>query len=318
MTLTKKFNGTFGLFIVIVAFLYACGPTSVQTDQTKLTEIYPKAVLTMNKGIKWYNKGCYQKAVQFFWDANEQFSAVDLPEGVAASFNSIGNANHHLGEMDEAVLFLNQSLRIYEQLDDRKRQIKTLSDIAAAYLTAENIDRAGVLIERGEKIAQKWNINELGLSLTKGIWLTRKKKYDQARNVLQSALDLVDSNDMVTLGTINRALGQLELQVGHLDRARQFFEVALDADRQSIFYRGIADNLAELGQLHVRQKRLSKGLFYLQRSIKVYALLGDKAHVTQLWSQIKPLADSVGRDLRLTIGLTNRWLEGDAHFSLCK
>ena len=318
MTLTNKINRTFGLFTIIVAFLFACSPTSVQTNQTKLPEIYPKAVLTMNKGIEWYDKGCYQKAIQFFWDANERFSAIDMPEGVAASFNSIGNANHQLGEIDEAVLFLNQSLRIYEQLDDRKRQIKTLSDIAAAYLTAENPDRATALLERGEKLAQKWKIDEVALSLTKGIWLTRKKNYEQARNELQSALDLVDSDDMVTLGTINRAIGQLELQAGHLDRARQFFEIALDADRQSSFYRGIADNLAKLGQLHVRQKRLSKGLFYLQRSVKVYALLGDKARVTQLWSKIKPLAESVGQDLRLTLGLTDRWLNGDTRFSLCK
>jgi len=310
-----NFQLKIGLMIFATLFFYSCGSTSIQPTPSKT---YSKAVLTMNQGVKWYEKGCYQKAIKLFWDANEQFSAVDLPEGVAVSLNSIGNANHHLGEIDEAILILKQSLIIYEQLNQPQKQIKNLSDIAATYLTVEDLKSAEEWIDKGEKLSKKWELDEVALILTKGIWLTHKKDYDQARKVLLSALDLVEPGDLATMGTSHAALGHLELEAGNLDAAQKYFVFALDADRQSGFYRGIADNLAELGQISIQQNHTLAGLFYLQRSVKVYALLGDNTRVDQLLAQIKPLADSVDQDIRLTQTLTHRWLKGEIGHHLCR
>jgi tetratricopeptide (TPR) repeat protein len=315
MIFNRNFKIEIGLMIFSALFFYSCGSASQQTTTKKN---YSKAVLAMNQGVKWYNKGCYQTAVKFFWDANEQFSAVDLPEGVAISLNGIGNANHHLGEIDEAILILNQSLIIYEQLNQPQKQIKNLSDIAATYLTVKDLERAEEWIDKGEKLSEKWELDEVALVLTKGVWLTHKKEYDQARKVLLSAFDLAESDDLTTMGTIHAALGHIELKAGNSDTAQEHFVLALDADRQIGFHRGIADNLAELGQIFIQKKQIRKGLFYLQRSVKVYALLGDHTRVDQLLAQINPLADSVGQDIRLTQTLAHRWLKGEIGHQLCR
>jgi tetratricopeptide (TPR) repeat protein len=301
--------------IFAALLFFSCGSTSQQTTTSK---VYLKAVSTMNQGVKWYDKGCYPKALKFFWDANEQFSVVDSPEGVAISLNGIGNTYHHLGEIDEAVLILNQALVIYEQLRQPRKQIKNLSDIAATYLTIKELEKAKEWIDKGEKLSEKWNLDEVSFVLTKGIWLTRKKEYDQSRNVLQAALDLVEADDLAIMGTIYAALGQLEFKAGNINTARNYFLSALDVDRLYGFYPGIADNLAQLGQIFIQKQQLKKGLFYLKRSVKVYALLGNNTRTDQLLTQIKPLADSVGQDIRLTQTLTHRWLKGEIDHAPCR
>lgn len=304
-----------GMLAVVTVFLFSCGAKAVKIDTPKA---YPKAVLTMNRGVKWYDKGCYEKSIQFFWDAHEQFSALDLPDGVAASFHNIGNADRHLGEIDNAVLFLNYANDIYEQIESHNRQTKVLADMAATYMAADNLTAARDWIEKAERLARRWKINDFSLSLTKGVWLTRKKKFDQAREVLLSTVDRINHDDLIALGTLNAALGHLEMTAGNIETALSYFEIALEADRQSGFYRGMADNLFELGRIYHRKEKPQKSLFYLQRSIKIYALLGLKDRTDQVLPLIESQAQLIGADVALTLNLVKRWLNKEVHHLLCE
>lgn len=316
--LCGKFQFKTGALTAVTVFLFSCGSASVNTEISKNPKAYPQAVLTINQGVTWYDKGCYEKAIQLFWDAHEQFSAMDLPEGVAASFNSIGNANYHLGDTGNAILFLNQALDIYEQLRQTQRRIKVLSDLAAAYMTDGNASAAKERIVQAEKLAEGGSGNGIDLLLAKGIWLTRAEKFEKARAVLLSAVDLIEPDDFAAEGTLNAALGHLELEAGNIDAARKYFVVALDADRRSGFYRGMADNLSELGRICARREEAVESLFYMQRSIKIYALLGARDKVEQLATQIESQADVTGKDVRLTLNIVNRWLKGEVHHLLCE
>lgn len=311
----KKIVSLLGLFLVMPLFLFSCGTAPIKNPTPK---IYSDAVSTMNQGIKWYDRGCYEKAIQLFWDAHEQFSAADLPSGVAASLESIGNASRHLGRIDDAILFLNESLYINKQLDQPEREIKTLADIAAAYLAAENIASAQASIEKAETLSKKWGGKGIHLPLSKGILLVRKKEFDNARSVLIATFKNIEPDDWAGKGTVNAALGHLELEAGNVEAAAGYFEAALEADRYTEYYRGVADNLAELAKIYAQKNDSQKSLFYLQRSIKVYSLLNAEDRVEQLLAQLTPLAGTLGQDVRLTETIVNRWLQGEVHHFLCE
>ncbi len=304
----------FGTLIFVAVCQFSCGSAPVKSKRPK---VYPQAVLTMNKGVEWYEKGCYEKAMQLFWDAHEQFSALDSPGSVAASFNNIGNASRHLGEIEKAILFHEQALRIYRQLNKTDGQIKVFTDLAATQIIAGNLAAAESYLEQGERLAEKIEFESSSLLMTRGILLTHQKKYALAKKELLGLVKQIPTEEATFSGTLNSALGNLELVLGNLDAAMAYFQLALESDRHSGYFRGIADSLAELGHICIVKQEPQKGLFYLERSVKIYALLGVKDRVRSLSPKIESLAESTGQDMRLTLNLVNRWLSGEVHHSLC-
>jgi tetratricopeptide (TPR) repeat protein len=145
-----------------------------------------------------------------------------------------------------------------------------------------------------------------------------KKNFKQARALLNPLEKQIKTEDLPTIGTLNSALGNLELEEGNLEAAIMHFNIALEADRSSGFYHGIASDLSKLGSIFAQNGDLSKSLFYLQRSIKVYALLGDAQKVSQLVPQIESLGAKTGQDVGLTLNIVKRWVEGEVHYRLCE
>ena len=66
-----------------------------------------------SKGMPFYERGCYARALEHFYRANELFTAIGDSRGMAMSMNNIGVVYRGMGEAAAAIPFFEDALRMY-------------------------------------------------------------------------------------------------------------------------------------------------------------------------------------------------------------
>jgi tetratricopeptide (TPR) repeat protein len=303
------------MILLLTVFLFACaGGKSAQ----KMPEHITAGMQAITKGISRYNKGCYQSSLEYFFRAHELFTASDQLSGIAVSLNNIGNVYRALGDGDSAVLFLDESFAIYTDIDDYQGAVQVLSNKAAALIDSGRLEKATNVLGTAEEIAQKNEISFSPLLNNRGILLIKKKEYQSAEEILKRALADADPQNFSEFATVNFALGNLMLETKRYQQAVNFFNAALEKDRSSGFYKGIADDLAAIGSAYLLQEKNELALSFFKRSIKIYALIGDPEKVHSILEQLEKIAAKTGFDITVTKHFVSRWLEGKALENPCK
>jgi tetratricopeptide (TPR) repeat protein len=303
------------LALLVSGVLIACaGGNSAKKPPDKI----PAGMKATTKGIVRYNQGCYQHALDYFLKAHELFSASDQLSGVAMSLNNIGNVYRIMGDSKSAVLFFEESFKIYTEIVDHKGAVQVLSNKAAALIAGGRLEEAAENLDAAEALARKKWISYTPLLNNRAILLTKTKDYTQAEKILKKALARTDSTDSSALATVNFALGKLMLASQRYEDAIRFLEAALVADRSTGFYKGIADDLAAIGTAYLNLDNKEAGINYLKRSIKVYALIGNVKKVEEILYDLENISKISGYDISVTLHFVNQWLEGNVLENPCK
>lgn len=272
----------------------------------------------ITKGISRYNKGCYKSSLEYFFRAHELFTASDQLSGIAVSLNNIGNVYRAMGDADSAALFFDESFAIYTDIYDYQGAVQVLSNKAAALIDSGRLAKATNVLSTAEEMAQKNKLSFSPLLNTRGVLLIKKREYQPAEKILKKALADTDPQNFSEFATVNFTLGNLMLETQRYQQAVNFFNAALEKDRSSGFYKGIADDLAAIGSAYFLQKKNELAASFFKRSIKVYALIGDPEKVHSILEQLEKVAAKTGFDITVTKHFVNRWLEGKALENLCK
>ena len=303
------------LTLLSTFFFFACANKNLAK---KSPDPLGAGMREITKGITKYKKGCYKDALNYFFKAHELFTANDHLPGVAMSLNNIGNVYRNSGDNKSAVLFFEESLSIYEDIGNVKGAVQVLSNKAAALIADDMLEEALKTLDAADAIAQKNKIFYGPLLNTRGILLIKKKEFEKAEAILHAARTRVDAENYSETATVNFSLGNLMLATQRYEQAVFFFQSALEADRLSEFSKGIADDLAAMGSAFLLQEKYSQAANVFKRSLKVYALLGDKKNVQHIMAQLENISDGTEIDLSVTRHFVNRWLEGKSYERSCE
>jgi tetratricopeptide (TPR) repeat protein len=314
MGIAGKKHPKLALIVMMTMAALACSPAAVVHKRPPASA---RATDALNKGIGFYDQGCYQRALSHFWIAHEQFCALDQNEGVAASLNSLGNAYRHLGDPEQAEVYLKDALRIYRQIPAVQNQVLVMANLAAVCMDRGRLEEAADYLRAAEQLPAADGLPGIVLFTHKGILQTRLKDYANARNTLQAALSKADPNAWQILSSLQGALGSLEAETGRLETALKHYQLALATDRSGGFYRAMADDLDQIGQIYIRLNHPEPALDHLLRSLKLYALLTERETVARLLDQCEALSRQTGQDIQLAKFFAHRWLEQGAAQSLC-
>jgi tetratricopeptide (TPR) repeat protein len=225
------------------------------------------------------------------------------------SMNNIGNVYRFIGDPDSARLFFDEAVDIYLTLGDNRGAAQALSNQAALLIDQDMLEQAQAVLDRAEKI--KGNATpDVGLLNNRGVLLIKQNAYEQAESVLNQGLKRVSSDEPLQAATLHFALGRLMQATGRYDAARMHFEKALALDREQGFHKGIADDLAALGSLCFQQLQYAAATGYLERSIKIYALIENKAMVEATLKKLEDAAAKAEVDIRVTRLFVERWSAG--------
>ncbi len=308
----KKFVSLTILFFSV--FFFACAGGRQLSGHEKFFAFGMKEI---NKGIKTYNQGCYKLSLNHFFMAHEIFTSSDMLKGVAMSLNNIGSVYRITGKSSDAVLFFNESFNIYMDIKDVEGAVQALSNKAAALIDNGMFKDAQDTLRKADKIAQEKGFALAALLKNKGILLFKKKEYIRSEKLMKKALDLTKPDDLIDIAAINFALGKLMLETDRHKKALEFFKKALEADKKSLFYKGIADDLSATALACEKLCDHKKALNYYIRSVKIYALLGDKKKVVGQIVILDKLSKKTDTDIKSTTYFLKQWLEGKALRSPC-
>jgi tetratricopeptide (TPR) repeat protein len=269
------------------------------------------------KGMPFYERGCYARALDYFYRANELYTAIGDSRGMAMSANNIGVVYRAMAEAEASIPFFEDALRMYRSLGDQEDVRQTLSNLAAAqvdrgnYVAArKNIDEALKIRIPGKPFAPAMTV--------KGILLAKQGDVKGAEAMLKEALDDISPEHPDGEAAANYAMGELLLGTARYKEARPYFNKALENDRKAGFYRGIADDLTALGRCSAGLRDDASAVNDWEQSVRIYALLGMEERVRTTMGMLDEAAKSSNRDVSLTHALVDRWLKGDMTESLCE
>ncbi len=275
----------------------------------------------MQKGLAWYERGCYRKSLEYFFKAYELYSASDMLDGVAMSLNNLGTIYRITGNYEEAISFFDEAHGIYSDSNNQKGAVKALSNKAAALIHMGRLDKAELVIEdalqglpaRGNKALL------IPVLQNKGVLLTKQGSYEAAEEVLANCLDqAADSLDPVGMASLRFAFGNLMLKTERPVDAIASFEKALLIDRKLGFYKGMADDLLYMGLAYTRLGQDEKAVKCLKRSIKIFALIDQVKEVHDTMKHLKEAAQDAGMDISVTEAFIDRWRQGKLYESPCR
>ena len=308
----KKFIGLTMLFFTV--FFFACAGGR---QLSRHENFFACGMKEISKGIKMYNKGCYQRSLDHFFIAHEIFTSSDMLKGIAMSLNNIGSVYRITGKSPDAVLFFNESFNIYMDIKDVEGAVQALSNKAAALIDNGMFKEAEDTLKKADKIAQKKGLAMAPLLKNRGILLFKKKEYVRSEEFMKKALGLTKPDDLIDIAAINFALGKLMLETDRHKKAAKFFKKALEADKKALFHKGIADDLSATALAYEKLCDHKKALNYYIRSVKIYALLRDEKKVADQIVILDNLSKKTDTDIKSTKYFLKQWLEGKALRSPC-
>ena len=298
------FNKSFSL-VFLSCLLCACAGELPRTGPAHLRAGTEQIV----KGNAFYQKGCYKTAFERFMRAHELYTASDQTDGIAMSLNNIGSVYRALGDPGGAMVFYSEAERLYKRAGDQAALRQVLSNEAAALIDAGDLGGAEDFLNRAEQIQGADQKDRAPLLTNRGILLTRKGQYKEAEALLREALVVAgssgvkagegtnDSSLLTGAAATHFALGNLMMDTKRYKEAIEQFNEALALDRQSGFYRGIADDLARLGHLARVQGDEASAYDYWARSLKIYTLIGlerDRIEISNLLKTLPQPAKGAG------------------------
>ena len=300
---------------LMVFAVVACAGGNTQVKEPDPLEPARKE---LHKGIAYYQKGCYHKALPHLLRSHEQFTAYDYLPGIAMSLNNIGNVYGKLGDPESALLFFESSQAIYRDLHDIDGSVQALSNKAAVLVKINKLDDAEVTLEKGQKLLDNTNGSNPLLLNNWGVLLTRKKAYAEAEKMLMAALEASEPDNYPQAASIHFSLGNLMSATSRYDEGLDHFRKALDNDRRACFHQGIADDLAAIGALYQREGEHTAAAAHFQRSIKIYALLGDEKQALTIMKMLETSAREANVDIAVTRHFIGQWARGEILENPCK
>ncbi len=269
------------------------------------------------KGMPFYERGCYARALEHFTRAQELYTAVGDRRGMAMSANNIGVVYRAVGEAQASIPFFEDALRIYRGLGEPDRVRRTLSNLAAAQVDAGNYASADRNIDEALKIETRQAPFAPAMTV-KGILLAKQGNAAGAEAMLKEALAEIGRRHPEGEAATSFAMGELLLGQARYKEAVPYFEKALASDRKAGFYRGIADDLAALGRCSAGLRDDAAAVASWEQSVRIYALLGMEEKVRSTLGLLEESAKRSNLDIDLTRTLAELWLKGEMTESLCE
>lgn len=270
-----------------------------------------------DKGMPFYERGCYARALDYFYRANELYTAIGDSRGMAMSANNIGVVYRAMGEAAAAIPFFEDALRIYRSLGDQENVRQTLSNLAAAQVDTGDYAAAGKNIDEALKIRIRGKPFAPAMTV-KGILLAKQGDVKGAEAMLKEALDEISRRHPAGEAAANYAMGELLLGTARYQEAVPYFSKALESDRKAGFYKGIADDLTALGHCSAGLRDDASAVNDWEQSVRIYALLGMEEKVRATMGLLDEAAKRSNRDIALTRALVDRWLKGDMTDNICE
>jgi len=306
------------LFLILALALWGMCACATSPPVTSPSDGIDDGDRELKRGIYWYQKGCTRKAMEYFHAAHEHYSLTDQQVGVARSLNSIANGYRHAGKTEDARSFYDAAIAAARRCDDQRVMAQALSNKAAMLIESDDLAGAEVLLDEAQLLSRETGPVYAMVLNHRAVLLMKANRTDEAVNLLDQADSAAAGDRFNADATIRFTRGRLMMKTGNYPQAMSHFQQALELDRNTGYTRGMADDLSAMAIIHEQLGEDEAALDCLDRSIKIHALLENRAKVLGNLERLESLAQKTGTDVRVTVHFINQWLAGEAVDVICR
>jgi tetratricopeptide (TPR) repeat protein len=220
--------------------------------------------------------GFYPKA----WELNRSVLEKDMDDKTdAEAMNYLGMIGIAVGDFDTALRYLEQSLAIQQQIDNRQGEGATLNNISQIYFAKGEYDVALRYLEQSLLIRQ-----QIGDRQGEGATLNNisqiydaKGDYDTALRYLEQSLAITQQiSNRQGEGTILNNISQIYDTKGDYDTALRYLEQSLVIQQQIGDRQGEGATLNNISQVYFTKGDNDTALRYLEQSLVIRQQIGDR------------------------------------------
>src|SRR5579871_441658 len=262
--------------------------------------------LFANKELDWGLRLCM--ALFRFWDMREhmtegrirlenvvRLAGAEYKKQRAQIGIFIGALSTAQGDFATARRFVEQSLSLYREMNDRWGMAAALNALGIGSTDFGDYDAAQSYFER---CLEYWRVLPDQVETARCLHnLANVAKvrgdYARAETALREATDIFETigDRSGAAWSINQR-GDVEREQGNVEAARECYRRALKAFRDADDRWGCARSLADLGQVYCEQKRYEEAQAAYREALQIFADLGHKRGMSRVLNGFACLADA--------------------------
>lgn len=226
---------------------------------------------SIDKGITFYQKGQYQKALAIFLDLEHE-NKKQTDSVLLIIKNNLGNIYADLGENSKALKKYQEALTISEKNKNKKNQAKILKNIGAIYISWKNFKLAKSYYYRGLEIAKGSDDNQLIGDCYNNLGTVYEQENDliKAQKLYFKALDQYKKiNSLIDVAMVYSNLAIVFKNRGNLDKSIEFNKNALSTAilMEDLWMVSAISN--NLGNSYRELKQFDSAKVYIDKSIQL-------------------------------------------------
>lgn len=220
------------------------------------------------KGIAYYFKGSYDKAIEAYYTALSRFEDLNSVEGQARVLNELGTLQKRMKKLEEAEQSFLKAQDLAKQGNDSLSLASAYNNLGLIYSGREQWDEAISLFRKSSKIKKQlklWNDLSYDLNNLSYAYLA-KKDFASAIELMEQSLALrkeAGNKRAIAISTNN--LGEIHLEAGNLRLARTYFKQALEKSREISFADLEAHVLKMLSETEEKEGNQNMALAYFKK-----------------------------------------------------
>lgn len=274
--MNSKAGSLFIVFISFTLFSYAQAPVSSDKGSKEDTA-YINSLIAQATSVVANNQ---DTAIILATEAKNLSEKINFLSGKAYANKYIGIAFFYKGKFIETLEYWNESLKVFEQINDQAGIANILSNIANIYALQGSEEKALEYALRSLSIAETLG-NKLrtltSLSAVAMIYYGKVETKEKALDYLLRALPLAEElKDSSSLGTISENIGEIYYYKNNYDKAAEYYNKSItvrgDSENSSFAYNG-------LGKLYLEQAKYPEALKYHKKALQISEDAGSKPDI---------------------------------------
>ncbi|EKU99551.1 tetratricopeptide repeat protein [Leptolyngbya sp. PCC 7375] len=102
----------------------------------------------LQQGFQRYQLSQFRDAITFWEQALPLFEAIEDRRGQARTLGNLGNVYNNLSDYHQAIIYYEQALLLFEAIEDRQGQARTLNNLGSVYDNLSDYRQAIIYYEQ--------------------------------------------------------------------------------------------------------------------------------------------------------------------------
>jgi adenylate cyclase len=239
------------------------------------------------------------RSIDLAMQAKEMAAEIDYSKGEALALKNIGMVYYMKGMYGETIDYWNQSLQVFEALQDDIGISNMLNNIGAVYLNQGADEKALEYMLRSLQLAEKTGDPlRIYTALTNIGGIYYNKKDTVALNYLLKAIPLAESSgNKEGIVIITGNIGEIYSDKNDNQKALEYFQKSINAAGSEI---SAAFSINGIGKLYLKEGKLTEALEYHNQALEIARKFDDKL---QMVRSLRGIADVYGKQNNIALAI---------------